>query len=45
MADATSNTNIATTAINPASDAQSEHSHPLPHAAHDLSPTDNEKSF
>ena len=44
MAEAVPNRNIAATAFNPASNAQTEHGHPLPDAAHDLIPTDNEKS-
>lgn len=44
MAEAPPNTNIAATAFNPASNAQTEHGRPLPDAAHDLPPTDNEKN-
>ena len=44
MAEAPPNTNFAATAFNPASNAQTEHGRPLPDAAHDLPPTDNEKN-
>lgn len=44
MAEAVPNRNIAATTFNLASNAQTEHGHPLPDAAHDLPPTDNEKS-
>ena len=44
MAEAVPNTNIAATAFNPASNAQTQHGHPLPGTAHDLPPSDNEKS-
>ena len=43
MAEVVPNTNIATTAINPASNPDTEHGHPLPDAAHDLPPIDGEK--
>ena len=44
MAEAPPNTNIAATTFNPASNAQTGYGHPLPDAAHDLPPIDNEKS-
>ena len=44
MAEAVPNQNTTATAFNPTSNAQTEHGHPLPDAAHDLHLTDNEKS-
>lgn len=44
MAEALPDKNIAATAFNPASNAETEHGHPLPNAAHDMPPADNEKS-
>lgn len=43
MAEALPNTKSAATTFNPASNAQTEHGHPLPDAAHDGLPTENEK--
>ena len=43
MAEVVPNTNVATTAMNPASNPETEHGHPLPDAAHDLPPIDYEK--
>ena len=44
MAKAVPHTNIAVTASNPPSNAQTEHGHPRPNAAHDLPLADSEKS-
>ena len=43
MAEVVPNTNTAATTMNPASNPDTEHGHPLPDAAHDLPPVDNEK--
>ena len=44
MAEVVPNTTTAATAVSPASNQQTQHGHPLPDAAHDLPPTDNEKN-
>ena len=43
MADLVPNTNTAATTMNPVSNPDTEHGHPLPDAAHDFPPGDNEK--
>lgn len=44
MAEAAPNTTGAAATFNPASNAETEHGHPLPDAAHDTPPTVNEKA-